>query len=200
MIASRHFFALLILVAPLQTLAGQGRSSPPPKMSPEQRAAAQARLDAQVAELNTAPLEPIKAQLRRDVTITRDSVAAAAATASLITRAQSTKSVGVERSQARHLRVQCAAAQRASAVTLTAIAALNTPDPKGTELLVDYRAALAEVGRRMAECDKVLGATQGTAGPSSAQITAAIGSVNAAAVRHDRALDHLLRGMEIPIR
>lgn len=200
MIALRHIVALFILAAPLQTLAGQGQGSPPPRMTPEQRAAAQAKLDAQVAQLNSEPLGAVKSQLRQDVLVTRDSVAAASATASLITRAQSTKSVGVERSQARRLRGQCQAAQRASTATLNAIAALNTPDPKGTQLLVDYRAALSEVGRRMGECDKVLGASKGAAGPTSAQITAAIALVNAAATRHDGALENLARGMEFPIR
>jgi len=200
MIALRHIVSLLILVAPLQTLAGQGQGSRPPAMTPEQRAAAQAKLDAQVAQLNSAPLDAVKSQLRKDVLVTRDSVAAVIATAALITRAQSTKSVGVERSQARRLRGQCLAAQRSSAATLNAIAALNTPDPKGMQLLVDYRAALTEVGRGMGECDKVLGAAKDAAGPTSAQITAAIALVNAVATRHDRALDHLARGMDIPLR
>lgn len=200
MIALRHIVSFLVLVAPLQALAGQGQSAPPPKMTPEQRAAAQAKLTAQVERLNSAPLDAAKTQLRKDVRTTRDSVAAAAATASLISRAQSTKSVGVERSQARRLRGQCAAAQRAAGATLLAIVALNTPDAKGTQLLVEYRAALTEVGRRMGECDSILGARQDAAGPSSAQIAAAVGQVNAAATRHDRALDNLLRGLEIPLR
>lgn len=200
MIALRHIVSFFVLVAPLQALAGQQLGSTPPKMTPEQRAAGQANLTAQVERLNSAPLDAAKAQLRKDGVITRDSVAAAVATASLISRAQSTKSVGVERSQARRLRGQCSAAQRASGATLKAIVALNTPDPKGTQLLADYRAALTEVGRKMGECDKILGATKDVAGPSSAQITAAVGQVIAAATRHDRALDNLLRGLEIPLR
>jgi hypothetical protein len=200
MITSRHVIVLLMLVAPLHSLAGQGQTATPPRMTPEQRLAAQSKLNAEVARLNTTPLDAVKAQLRKDVLITRDSVAAAVATASLITRAKSMKSAGVERSQARHLRGQCQAAQRSSAATLKAVVALNTPDAKGTQLLGDYRAALTEVGRRMGECDKVLGAMKNNAPPTSAQITTAIGLVNAAAVRHDRALDNLMRGMEIPLR
>ncbi len=199
MIASRAIVSLLLLVTPLPALSAQGKTSTPPRMTPEQRAAAQARLDAQVKQLNAAPLDAIKSQLRTAALVTRDSLAATVATASLITRAQSTKSVGVERSQARRLRGQCLATQRSSSATLQAIAAMNTPDPKGTQLLVEYRAALTEVGRRMGLCDKALD-TPDKAGPASARISAAINQVNAAAEQHDRALDHLARGMEIPFR
>lgn len=197
MTAFRAIFSLIVLALPLHAMAAQGRTATPPKMTPEQRAAAQEKLNSQVNLLPSAPLGAAKTQLRSAVLITRDSVAMAAATASLILRAQSTKSVGVERSQARRLRGQCAAAQRSSVATLTAIASLNTADANGTKLLIDYRAALTEVGRRMAECDKVLGATRDVAAPSSASINAATSQVNAAVARHDRALDNLMRGMEI---
>jgi len=200
MIAWRQVVSFLVLVAPLQAIAGQGQTSSPPKMTPEQRAAAQAKLTAEVSRLNSAPLDAAKAQLRKDVLITSDSVGAAVATASLISRAQSSRSVGVERSQARRLRRQCLAAQRSSGATLKVIVAVNTPDPKGTQLLVDYRAALTEVGRMMGDCDRLLGAAKDAVGPSSAQITAAVRQVNAAATRHDRALGNLMRGLEIPLR
>lgn len=197
----RSILAAIVLALPVHTLTAQAQPSRPPKMTPEQREAAQAKLNAQVNLLPSAPLDPAKTQLRSAVLITRDSVAVAAATASLIIRAHSARSVGVERSQARRLRGQCAAAKRSSATTLKAIAALHTPDAKGTKLLTDYRAALVEVGRMMGECDKVLGAgSDAAAAPSSAGISAAVNQVNAAAARHDRALDNLLRGMEISLQ
>jgi hypothetical protein len=199
MTASRIIVAAIVLALPIHPIAAQARSSRPPTMTPEQREAAQARLNAEADLIPKAPLDPAKKELRSAVSITRDSVAVAAATASLLVRAQAAKSIGVERSQARRLRGQCAAAKRSSAVTLTAIASLHTPDEKGTKLLLDYRAALAEVGQRMGECDKLLGTDAAAAGPSAASIGAAITQVNNAAVRHDRALDNLMRGMEITL-
>lgn len=195
----RSMLALIVLALSFPPLAAQVRPATPPKMTPEQREAAQAKLNAQAGLLTNTPLDPAKTQLRSAALITRDSVAVAAATASLIIRAQATKSAGVERSQARRLRGQCAAAKRSSAATLTAIASLNTPDANGTRLLTEYRAALVEVGSRMGECDKILGAVAAAAAPSSASISAAISQVNTAATRHDRAFDNLLRGMEISL-
>jgi len=199
MTAFRVILAAIVLALPLHPVTVQAQSSRPPKMTPEEREAAQAKLNAQADLLPTATLDPAKKGLRSAALITRDSVAIAAATASLIVRAQATKSVGVERSQARRLRGQCAAAKRSSAVTLAAIASLHTPDEKGTKLLLEYRAALAEVGQRMGECDKVLFAGPEAAMPSPASISAAISQVNRAAARHDRALENLLNGMEIPV-
>ena len=136
------------------------------------------RLEAQTAGLGSEPLSAAKEQLRSAVIITRDSLVDAVATAALIVRAQSTKSVGVEHSQARRLRGQCLAAQRSTATTLTAIAALNTPDPKGEKLLRDYRAALTEVGRRMGECGKALGVSQDAQKSlTSARINTAVSEV-----------------------
>jgi hypothetical protein len=195
----RGILAVIVLALPIHNVTAQARSARPPKMTPEAREAAQAKLKAEVDLLPTAPLDPAKKELRSAVLITRDSMAIAAATVSLIIRAQGAKSVGVERSQARRLRGQCAAAKRSAAVTLTAIASLHTPDQKGTKLLLDYRAALAEVGKQMGECDKALGTGTGAAVPSPAGIAAAITQVNSAAARHDRALDNLMRGMEIQL-
>jgi hypothetical protein len=189
----------LVLLLPLQALAGQGQAGSPPKMTPEQRVAAQAKLDSQVNQLNRKALDVPRTQLRNAAFVMRDSISAMLATSALIVRARATNSIGVERSQARLLHGQCAAAQRTSVATLAAIAELHTPDPKGNELLLDYRAALGEVGRKMVECDKALAVASSSPSPSSVRISAAMSEVSAAATRHDRAFEALMHAMEIPV-
>jgi hypothetical protein len=198
--AFRITLLALALAIPAHQARAQGKAPSTAKMTPEERNAAQARLNQQAALLAPQSLDAAKAQLRRAVITMRDSLDAAATTAALITRAQATKSTAVELSQSRHLRDQCAAGQRTSALTLTHIASLNTSNLKGVKLLNDYRASVTEAGRLMGECQKSLAVALAGPTPVSAKIAAVVVQVNSANSRHNASLYDLMTAMEIPIR
>jgi hypothetical protein len=200
MTANRITLLAFALALPIHHAAGQARPPATAKMTPEERTAAQAKLNREAAQISSQPLDAPKQILRNAVIIMRDSLDAAVGTAALITRAQATRSSGVELSQSRRLRTQCAAAQRTTVTTLKSIATLSTPDPKGTKLLADYRTVLGEVGRLMGGCEKLLGTALASAKPASAGIASAVGQVNSAANRHTPALNDLMVAMEINLR
>lgn len=191
----------LALLLPLQAAIAQSGGASSVKLTPEQRAAAQARLaqDAALTDGGQA-LDASKVELRRATNMMRDSLEVAVATAALITRAQATGSAGVESSQAARLRPQCATLQRTAAATLLALKPLHTPDEKGTRLLDGYRAAVGEVGKFAEACSAALGPADQLPLPNTARIKTAVSKVVAASARHEAAFQPMMRAMEIPIR
>lgn len=190
--------ALLALLAALtQPLAAQRAA---PKMSPEARAAAQGRLNQDAETATGHKLDAAKQQLLDAVIVMRDSIETINATAALIHRAQASKSLGVELSQARLLSGECAAAQRTAATTLTKIASLHTDNAAGIKLLEEYRTTLAEVTRGTTACQAQLAIIFDVAPAKLERLPPVIDGVVAMASRHAGALQRLLKGMEIYLR
>ncbi len=193
----KSFAGLVLLALFIQPLAAQ---STPPKLSPEARAAAQSRLSQEASTATSQKLDAAKQQLRDAVIIMRDSIETINSTAALIRRAQATKSVGVELSQARHLSGECAAAQRTAAATLTKIASLHTDNAIGIKLLDEYRGTLEDVRRATGDCQTQLATIFDVSPARISKLGPVVDGVVALSAKHSTALRQLMGGMEIYLR
>ncbi|MBK7593783.1 MAG: hypothetical protein IPJ11_00725 [Gemmatimonadetes bacterium] len=185
----------LLVAAPLA--AQEPPSEAMKRMTPEERALAQRKLNAAASMLYDIPLDSAKTGLRSLLMIMRDSLMVVQTEASRVQRASSP---AVATSAARRLRVACGAASRVMIGAEPHIAGMKASAKAGAEALIAYQKALGVTYTEMTKCDRAVALQLASPTPGLAQLrTSAVGA-EAAAVNYDQAADGLLRVFDIPMR
>lgn len=167
------------------------------RMTPEERALAQRKLNDAAAFLYAEPVDSIKAGLRTTLEVMRDSMLAVEAETARLER---TSAPAVTLAAARRLRSGCAAAMRTALATQAKVERLHTSAAEGDLALKAYRITLLETTRTMQRCDQTLGTVLLASVPSTASIHATAASVVAAGNRYEAAANGVLRTLNIPLR
>lgn len=167
------------------------------RMTPEERALAQRKLNDAAAFLYTEPVDSVKAELRATLVVMRDSMLAVEAETARLER---TSAPAVILAVARRLRGGCAAAGRTALTTQAKVQQLRTSAAEGDRALMNYRTTLAETMRSMQHCDQELAAILQASVPDAARIRATAASLVVVANRYEAATDGVLRMLSIPMR
>lgn len=187
----------LLLAAPLAAQEPLSPSEALKKMTPEERAYAQRKLNAAAAMMFNIPLDSAKAGLRSLLTVVRDTVLVVQTEASRLQRASSP---AVAASTARRLRAACASATRMMIGTEPHIAGMQASAKPGEDALMAYLKAIAATKAEMTKCERAVATPAGGAAPSLSQLRLAAAAAEGAAARYDLAAEGLLRVFDIPMR
>lgn len=192
------FFLLVAGVAfPLAAQQPPSAAEVVKRMTPEERALAQRKLNDAAAFLYTQPVDSVKAGLRTTLAVMRDSMLAVEAETARLER---TSAPAVMLAVARRLRGNCAAAVRTALITNAAVRQLRTSAAEGDRALISYRTTLAETTRTLQQCDQDLGTVLKASVPGAVRIRATAASLVVAANRYEAAADGVLRALSIPLR
>lgn len=101
-------------------------------------------------------LDPMRATLKADVLVLRDSLYAVDATSARLVRAKVGNSPSVVVSSARTLQSDCVRAARSALAMRKQMGTVGTNDPRGKAVIADYNKGLDELHRAMLACDKSL--------------------------------------------
>ena len=187
----------LLVAAPLAAQAPPSPSEAIKKMTPEERALAQRKLNSAASMLYDIPLDSAKSGLRGLLMVMRDSLMVVQAEASRLQRASSP---AVATSAARRLRAACGAASRVMIGAEPHIAGMKASAKAGAEALIAYQKAIVVTNAEMIKCDRSVALQLASPNPGLPQLrTSAVGA-EAAAVNYDQAADGLLRVFDIPMR
>lgn len=167
------------------------------RMTPEERALAQRKLNDAAAFLYSEPIDSVKAELRATLVVMRDSMLAVVAETARLER---TNAPAVILAVARRLRGNCAAAGRTALTTQAKVQQLRTSAAEGDRALTSYRTTLAETTRILQQCDRALATTLQASVPSAVRIRETAASLVVAANRYEAATDGVLRALSIPLR
>jgi hypothetical protein len=193
---------LIVLVAALVTcslpcaLSAQlGNTTP--AMSPAERAKAQARLQAQAAEVFNVPIDTARGLLRAAIVPLRDTLQTVDANAERIVRANATGMSAVVRSSGRVLARQCLGSDSVAGATFEKINGMRTSNAKGDQLITNYRAAITHLRGTLADCQQRIGAELAEKKPDLAVVMDQVRSVDRAVREHDAAMQALTDGLQI---
>jgi hypothetical protein len=166
--------------------AGSGAQAPP--MTPTERAAAQAKLQAQAATIFNGPISASKQELRDDLVPLRDTLQETDGTAARLMRAHAGGSRSVTMSSARQLHVDCAGGSVVAGTTIAKMVGMRTNSADGDKTLDNYRAAVATVQHALSECSRTIGDALAGKSPDQAALAAIAATVDRAIEHHDATL------------
>ncbi|MEO5797844.1 MAG: hypothetical protein ABIZ70_08150 [Gemmatimonadales bacterium] len=147
-----------------------------------------------------AKLEPMRAGLKAEVIILRDTLYAVNATAARLVRAKISTTPSVVLSAARVLQRDCVRATRSVVAMRKNMTVVGTNDPRGKVVISQYNTGLDELQRAMISCDKVLVAelAKPTGTDQDPLFRVALASTDAIQ-KYDWKLQVLLKTLQIPL-
>ncbi len=187
----------LLVAAPLAAQQTMSPAEAVKKMTPEERALAQRKLNSAASMLYDIPLDSAKAGMRGLLTVMRDTLMVVQAEAALIQRASS-PTVAV--SAARRLRGACAAGARVMVGAEPHIAGMKASAKAGAEALIAFQKALMTTHTEMTKCDRAVALQLAAPVPGQTQLRTTAAAAETAAASYDMAADNLLRVFDIPMR
>jgi hypothetical protein len=187
----------LLVAAPLAAQQAGSPAEVVKKMTPEERAQAQKKLNSAASMLYDIPLDSAKAGMRGLLTIMRDTLMVVQSEASRVQRASS-PTVAV--ATARRLRVACAAASRVMIGAEPHIAGMKASAKAGAEALIAFQKALGTTYTEMTKCDRAVALQLAAPVPGQSQLRTTAAAAETAAAGYDMAADNLLRVFDIPMR
>ena len=188
---------VLLVAAPLTAQQTVSPAEALKKMTPEDRALAQKKLNSAASMLYDLPLDSAKTGLRGLLTVMRDSVMVVQTEAARLQRAPS-PTVAV--ATARRLRAACASASRVMVGAEPHIVGMKASAKAGAEALIAYQKSIAVTHTEMTKCDRAVALQLASANPGLAQLRTTAAAAETAAANYDMAADGLLRVFDIPMR
>ena len=184
----------IVIAATLCSTVAGALSAQVRQQSPEERARAQALLQAQTSDLyNKSDLPPEKERLRLFMAIMRDTLTATDATIERLLRAQRGGGSGaVVNATTTALRTDCARTLRTVSALRDRVKPLRTTDPVGDKALDAYRVALDDVHRDADDCGRTTAATD------RAKIATSAEQLSKSIDRYTAATKSLMSVLEIP--
>lgn len=187
----------LLVAAPLAAQQPGSAAEAVKKMTPEERAQAQKRLNSAASMLYDVPLDSAKAGMRGLLTVMRDSLMVVQTEASWLQRASS-PAVGA--ATARRLRAACASAARVMVGAEPHIAGMKASAKAGAEALIAFQKAIASTHSEMTKCERAVALQLAAPVPGLAQLKSTAAAAETAAANYDLAADGVLRVFDIPMR
>lgn len=145
-------------------------------------------------------LDAMRLTLKGHVLVLRDTLAMVDATANRLVRAKIAETPSVVMASARALQQDCIRSTRAVGVMQTQMADVGTNDARGKKVINEYNAGLAELGRAMVRCDKLLTASLAAPkGGDNDPIFRVALAATEALKQYDVKLHVLLKTLQIPV-
>ena len=176
------------------------QATKPPVMTPEQRAQAQAKLNADASALDAArPHDAAREKLRMDITPLRDTLVELTAVAVRLNRASTTGTSSVAISSARQLKLDCAGSATLAIVLQPKTTGWGTTDTRANTFIATYQTALANLVRALQACDHALGTELTAHPPGAAHLNDASHAVQAAVATFNEAQRNLLDLLQVKL-